>query len=233
MSKTADVVVIGGGAWGASSAYHLAKAGADVVLVDQYAVNSQNSPRAAGMTMLTRETDVMTLLARRSVEQLEQLSPAHGAEIGFSQAGSLKVARDERSLATLEDQFARAERLAVPVEMISPAQAHELAPYAEFDGSAGIMYTPTDVNLDAAALTGLLLDLAADNGAEIWPNAPVLGIETDGARVTGVETGAGTIAAPAVVDAAGAWSPTVAMMVDVRLPVVPARHQLYVTDPLP
>lgn len=233
MSETADVVVIGGGSWGASSAHHLAKAGADVILVDQYAVNSQNSPRAAGMTMQTRETDVMTSLAKRSVEQLEELSPAYHDEISLSQAGSLKVARDERSMVTLEDQFARAERLGVPVEMLSPAEARALAPYAEFDGSVGIMYTPTDVNLDAAALTGLLLDLAAEHGGEIRSNAPVLGIETAGGRVTGVQTRAGTIATPAVVDAAGAWSPTVAAMVGLQLPVVPARHQLYVTDPLP
>jgi glycine/D-amino acid oxidase-like deaminating enzyme len=233
MRKTADVVVIGGGSWGASSAYHLAKAGAEVILVDQYAVNSQNSPRAAGMVMQTRETDVMTLLARRSVEHLEELSAAHGDEIGFSQAGSLKVARDEQSMSILEDQFARAKRLAVSVEMLSSAQAHARAPYAEFDGSLAIMYTPTDVNLDAAALTALLLDLAADDGATICPNTPVLGIQTDGGRITGVETGSGTIATPVVVNAAGAWSPTVAAMVGLQLPVVPARHQLYVTDPLP
>lgn len=232
MKDTADVVVIGGGAWGASSAFHLAAAGADVVLVDQHQLNSQNSPRAAGMTMQTRESDVMTLLAIRSVEKLEGFASEDGHDFNFSQSGSLKVARDEATLRTLEDQFARAERLGLEVEMVTPKRAEALAPYASFGGTLGIMYTPTDVNLDAAALTSTYVREAEQHGASLSPGNPVLGITVAGERVTAVETSQGTISCSAVVDAAGAWSPKIARMAGVDIPVVPARHQLYVTDPL-
>jgi glycine/D-amino acid oxidase-like deaminating enzyme len=71
MIDAAECVVIGSGALGSSVAFHLAKGGRQVALIDKHALGSQTSPRAAGLTSQARGTDLMTQLAKRAVRKIE------------------------------------------------------------------------------------------------------------------------------------------------------------------
>ena len=88
-----DAVVIGSGALGASTAFHLAKAGLKIALVDKAALASQTSPRAAGLSGQLRSDDRMTMIAARAVKKIETFSEDTGEPLIFYQPGSLKVAR--------------------------------------------------------------------------------------------------------------------------------------------
>jgi glycine/D-amino acid oxidase-like deaminating enzyme len=87
-----DAVVIGSGALGASTAFHLAKAGLKIALLDKAALASQTSPRAAGLSGQLRSDDRMTMIAARSVKKIETFSEDTGEPLLFYQPGSLKVA---------------------------------------------------------------------------------------------------------------------------------------------
>ena len=77
-AETAAVVVIGSGAFGASTAYHLARRGVDVVLLDQHALGSQTSPRAAGLTSKADNMPVMARLRDEACEALARFEADHG-----------------------------------------------------------------------------------------------------------------------------------------------------------
>ncbi len=108
MIEATECVVIGSGAQGASVAYHLARGGKQVALVDKHALGSQTSPRAAGLTSQARGTDLMTTLAKRAVRKIEAFERETGEPLVFYQPGALKIARTPDHVEQLADR-ARAE----------------------------------------------------------------------------------------------------------------------------
>src|ERR1700749_2629395 len=91
--ERADAVVIGAGALGAATAFHLAKAGLFVALLDKAEPASQSSPRAAGLSGQLRSDEVMTRIAARGVQKIVDFEAETGERIEFVQPGSLKIAR--------------------------------------------------------------------------------------------------------------------------------------------
>jgi glycine/D-amino acid oxidase-like deaminating enzyme len=93
---SADVVVVGSGAFGASAAYHLARRGVRVAVLERAALASQTSPRAAGLTSQVRATPALTRLAQRAVTKLAAFGEETGQPLRFTRSGALKIARTER-----------------------------------------------------------------------------------------------------------------------------------------
>lgn len=231
--ETAAIVVIGAGAFGASTAYHLARRGADVVLLDQHALGSQTSPRAAGLTSQAASTPVMARLRREACLALERFEAEVGRPVGFHRSGSLKAAYTEAGEARLHADLAVARGLGIEAELVSPAEAERLAPHFQPGAARAIGYVPSDGWLDPARVAVGFAERAAELGARAWPQTRVTEILRERGRVAGVATSRGEIRAPVVVDAAGAWTPRVAAEAGIRLPLVPVRHQLFVTEPIP
>jgi 4-methylaminobutanoate oxidase (formaldehyde-forming) len=102
-----DAVVIGSGGLGASTAYHLAKAGLSVALVDKTDLASQTSPRAAGLSGQLRPDETMTRIAARSVQKIENFEAETGERLVFFQPGSLKIARRPEHEEQLHNEVAR------------------------------------------------------------------------------------------------------------------------------
>ena len=134
MIDAVECLVIGSGALGSSVAFHLAKAGKQVALVDQHALGSQTSPRAAGLTSQARGTDLMTQLAKRAVRKIEAFEQETGEPIVFHQPGALKIARLPDHVEQLRNEMARGRRLATGVEMISPDEARAKNPFLNTTG---------------------------------------------------------------------------------------------------
>jgi glycine/D-amino acid oxidase-like deaminating enzyme len=231
--RTADAIVIGSGAFGASTAYHLARRGASVVLVDQHAIGSQTSARAAGLTSKTSSTPVMAALRHEACETFERFASQMGRSVDFHRSGSLKVAYAPGGEARLRADFAIAERLGIEARMITPAQAHALAPHFEPGAARLIGHVPSDGWLDPAKVAVGFAECAAELGARLLPHTRVTGLLRANGRVKGVATGAGEIHAPVVVDAAGGWARSVAASAGIPLALVTVRHQLYITRPIP
>ena len=231
MTKTPDAIVIGSGALGGSVAYQLSRAGYRTLLIDRHAIASQTSPRAAGLSAVLRPSALMTRLAVRGVELLAAFEAETGIGIGLHHSGSLKIARSAALATQIQGEMRRAEDYGVSARIIDAREAAALMPQLRADHAAAIGYYPDDVYLDPALFTRGVAQAAQNGGAELMPDTTVEEIVLEGGRVVGVRIPSGTIAAPIVVDAAGAWARGLARMV--RLPMMAVRHQLLVTRALP
>jgi 4-methylaminobutanoate oxidase (formaldehyde-forming) len=232
-SERADVVVIGSGAFGSAAAYHLARRGAAVVLLDQHALASQTSPRAAGLTSRAAPTPIMARLRDEAGAALERFEAEMGRSVDYHRSGSLKAAYTDAGEARLHSDLGVARGLGIETALVSAAEAEQLAPHFVPGKARAIAYVPSDGWLDPARVAIGFAERAIELGARARPFTPVTGLLVEGGRVAGVRTAAGEVRAPKVVDAAGAWTARVAAGAGVRLPLVPVRHQLFISEPIP
>ena len=233
MIASADVVVVGSGAFGASVAYHLAQRGARVVVLERAALASQTSPRAAGLSSQVRATPALTRLAQRAVTKLASFTAETGQPLRFTQSGALKIARNERDAEQLAREVARADTVGVDVDFVSVAEARRRLPILGERGIVAVTWSPSDCNVEPSELPIGYCRAAEKLGAVLLPHTPATGFEIGPGGVEGVRTPRGTIATRAVVDAAGGWARVVASELGGSLPVVATRHQLLITEPIP
>jgi glycine/D-amino acid oxidase-like deaminating enzyme len=232
MIEAAECVVIGSGALGASIAFHLARAGKQVALVDKHALGSQTSPRAAGLTSQARGTDLMTALAARAVRKIEAFARETGEPLVFYQPGALKIARTPEHVEQLRSELERSRRVSTGLEAISPSDARAMNPFLETAGILAVNFSPTDLYLEPSQIPHGYARAAERVGAQMLPHTLVTGIVLRGDALVGVETEHGTIRCETVVDAAGAWLRAVAALAGARVPMIPTRHQLLITEPI-
>jgi glycine/D-amino acid oxidase-like deaminating enzyme len=232
MIHEADAVVIGAGAFGASIAFHLANRGRRVALLERYTVASQTSPRAAGLTQQIRSDAVMTYLAMRSVAKIERFTSDTGEPLTFHQSGSIKLARTARFAEQINEEVERGQAIGLDVAHISSGEAERLAPFLRAGSALATWYNASDLYLEPVDLPRAYVRAAEKLGAEILEHTPVTAIGTRDGAIDRVVTDQGEIRTPVAVDAAGAWARVVAEMTGIRVPIVPTRHQLYITRPL-
>ncbi|MEA2513259.1 MAG: hypothetical protein QOJ59_2746 [Thermomicrobiales bacterium] len=233
MITTASVVVIGSGAFGASLAYHLAAMGQrDVALLDRYEIASQTSPRAAGLTQQIRPSEQMTRLAMLAVQKITRFAEETGEPLVFHQSGSVKMARTERDERQIRAEIAAGRSSGLGIQPLGSDELASLTPFARPVDVRAMWFTPSDLYLEPGQIPRGYANAAKRLGVTVLPNTAVTGILREGDTTTGVATDRGQISAPVVVDAAGAWARAVAKEAGIRVPVVPIRHQLMITEPI-
>jgi 4-methylaminobutanoate oxidase (formaldehyde-forming) len=230
-ASTADAVVIGSGAFGSSTAYHLTRRGLKVALVDQHALGSQTSPRAAG---LTSKADTMTTMARlrhEACEALERFESEMGRSVDFHRSGSLRAAYTDGGVERVRIAQETAQGLGIEARLIDAAE--RLAPHFKPGAARRILHVPSDGWVDPARVAIGFATRAGELGARLLPFTAVQGLLSEAGRATGVVTPRGPIHAPVVVDAAGGWTARVAAGAGITLPLIPVRHQLFITEAIP
>lgn len=233
MIDRADIVVIGSGGLGAATAFYLAHRGArEVALVDRHELASQTSPRAAGLVSLARSTDLMVELVQTAVRNIERFADDTGSPLDWVRSGSLKVARRRADVQVLEEEHARLERFGVDVSLVTADEAVRLNPLLRADGMVAVLRVADDLYFDPRQVAIGFVRGAEAHGVTLLPHTTVTGLDVDDGRVTGVRTNRGAIRTRVVVDAAGAWTRQVAAAAGIHVPLVPTRHQLFVTEPL-
>jgi glycine/D-amino acid oxidase-like deaminating enzyme len=233
MNETADAVVIGAGALGASIAWHLARAGLnDVALLDRFAIGAQTSPRAAGLTQQIRPEPEMTRIAMRSVAKIVGFEEETGVPLPFDQSGSVKMARRDEDVRQIEQEIRAGQAAGLDIRPIDAGDLADLAPWVRADGVQAMWFTASDLYLEPRLVPERYAQAAERIGVALRPHTPATSILRENGRVTGVETAAGRIAAPVVVDAAGAWTRAIAAEAGIDIPIVPMRHQLFITEPI-
>ena len=231
--ERADAVVIGAGALGAATAFHLVKAGLSVALLDKAELASQSSPRAAGLSGQLRSDATMTRIAARGVEKIVAFEAETGEPMIFFQPGSLKIARRPEHERQLHEEVERGTGLGLDVALISLDEARRLMPYLVTDGVRAVMHVRSDLYLEPVQVPLGYARASARLGAAVLANTPVLEILSEGGAVAGVRTPRGEIRSAVVVDAAGAWLRAVAAQGGSTVKAVPTRHQLMISAPLP
>jgi 4-methylaminobutanoate oxidase (formaldehyde-forming) len=229
----ADVVVIGSGGLGAATAFHLARRGAGhIVLLDRYELASQTSPRAAGLISHARSTDLMVELVTRAAAGIERFTEETGQPLDWLRSGSLKVARRAQDVRVLESDLERGRRLGLDVELLTADEAHALNPLLHPEGVLAVLRIADDLYFDPSQVAIGFVRGAEALGVSLLPHTAVVRVDVEDGRVVGVQTERGAISTPVVVDAAGAWVRQIAASSGIRVPVVPTRHQLFVTEPI-
>jgi glycine/D-amino acid oxidase-like deaminating enzyme len=231
----AEVVVVGAGVFGASAAYHLAALGrGGVVLIEAHEIGSQTSARAAGLTTQVRRHADLSRLAMLGVEKLLRFTKDTGQPLAYVQSGSVSIAQTEAAEAVVRAEIAAAAALGLESYPISYDEMTLAAPLVRPRDIRFIAYTPSELYLEQPAQLAVGYARAAEAlGATVVVNTAVTGIRVVDGRVAAVATAQGEVRTGAVVDAAGAWSRLLAERAGVRVPLVPVRHQLQVTDRVP
>jgi glycine/D-amino acid oxidase-like deaminating enzyme len=229
----ADVVVIGAGALGLSTALHCALLGRSVILVERDTAGSQASGRAAGLFKSVQADELRTRLARRSIDLAVRFGDWAGAELPVARCGSFLVARTARHQAFLRTEAGQSRAWGADVREAAAADLAARVSYYRGSGDELAVWCPEDVYIEEPmSLVRACLAACRDHGVEVLESEAVLSLPVSGGRVAGVETTARSITADlAVVDAAGAWVRQVAELAGGRVAVAPVRHQLLITEP--
>ena len=177
MIASADAVVVGSGAFGASAAYHLARRGARVALLERGLLASQTSPRAAGLTSQIRATPSLTKLARRAVVKLAAFADETSQPLRFTQSGALKIARTDRDGEQLGREIARGRAAGIEIDWITIAEARRRLPILGERGIVAITWSPTDCNVEPSELPLGYCRAAEKLGAVLLPHTPATGFE--------------------------------------------------------
>ncbi|MFI7065772.1 NAD(P)/FAD-dependent oxidoreductase [Kribbella sp. NPDC050124] len=233
LPAAAEVVVIGGGIMGVSTAYHLASAGKRVVLLEKGALGQGSTCHAAGGVRGFFSDEVNIRIGLRSLDAFERFGDLFGTEIDLHQTGYLFLVDNTEDLAVFERNVALHNAAGGDSRMVSAAEAKRLSPLIDSTGILGAAWSPRDGHCTPESVVQGYAKAARAAGATLLTNCPATGIETDGSRIVKVLTAAGAIRTDQVVCAAGAWSAQVGGWVGVDLPVVPLRRQIAVTEPIP
>jgi sarcosine oxidase subunit beta len=230
---SADVVVVGGGAVGVSTAYHLVAAGAGSVLLLERAaeLGTGSTGLCAGGFRHQFSSRVNVQLSLASIPLITGFSADHGIPLDVDQDGYLFLLRTDDEWAEYQASAAMQRELGVDVRLLSPVEAAVRIPGLDVEGVLGATFCAQDGIADPAGLTLGYATAARRAGATIRTGVEVTRIVTDGSRVTGVETTEGPIATGTVVDAAGPWAALLARTAGVELPIEPIPRVVLVTGP--
>ena len=228
---SADVVVVGAGVSGLSSAWFLARAGRDVAVVDKGTVGGEASGRNGGM--ISERVDEPALIPM-AVESL-RLWPALEDELGypteFVQEGRLQVAVTEEEMGQLLSERDVALGHGIGVNVVDPAEIRDMIPGIT-DRTLGGTFFPNGGHANPQRTVQAFAWAIEDLGGRLYQNTAVTGIQVVEGRVSSVETTAGVIEAGVVVGAAGPQTGLMAEMAGVHVPVAPARVEMLATAAL-
>lgn len=233
--QSADVVIIGGGVMGASTAYHLARRGcSNIVLLEKGPfLGMEATGKCAGGIRYQFSTEINVRLSQLSLPMLQRFEEELGQNIDLRWPGYLFLLDNPADLATFQRNVAMQNRLGVPSQIITRDAAQALAPLLQMDDILAAAWHAGDGLADPNGVVQGYAAGARRLGAQVFTGVAAIGIQIEHGRVVGVVTPQGTIAAPAVVNAAGPWAGQVAALAGVDLPITPLRRQIVVTTPLP
>ncbi len=205
--KKAKVVIIGGGAVGASSLYHLAKAGwTDCVLLEKNELTAGSTWHAAGNVPTFSTSWSIMNMQRYSTELYAKLGEEVDYPMNYHQTGSLRLAHTEERLQEFKRAASMGKYQGMDIEILTPKEAKDLYPFLETHDLVGALYDPNDGDIDPAQLTQALAKGARDLGAKILRFTPAIGVTQKKDKTWTVHTEKGDIDCKYVVNAAGYYA---------------------------
>ena len=226
MTRTADVVVIGGGANGTSTAFHLTLLGVrNVVLLERRELAAGATGKSGALVRMHYTNETESRLAHESLRVFRNFGEIVGGDCGFEGVGFVQLVGPQYA-AALHRNVERQQRLGINTRAITPAEVREILPGCEIADVGAAAWEADSGFADPAATAFAFAEAARNRGATIETGVEVLRVLTEGGRVTGVETSAGRIATPQVVIVAGAWASTLLGPLGLDYGLMPHRIQV-------
>lgn len=225
MTQTFDVIIIGGGIMGCSTAFQLAQRGLDVTLLEKETIGAGSTGKSSAIVRQHYSNELTARMALYSLRVFQNFAEEIGGECGFTQTGFVVMAA-EKDYAGLEANVALQRKVGIQTELISPEALRRMMPGVETADLVAAAYEPESGYADAYLTVNSYASAARRLGVKIFLDTEVTGIRFAGHRVAGVETTRGTFDAPLVLNCAGPWGARVAQMAGIEVPINACRIQV-------
>ena len=223
--STAEVVIIGGGVMGASTAYYLAKRGVkDVVLLEKRYLASGPTGKSLANVRPYHGVEETVKIIREATQIYLNFSEIVGGDAGYRNTGRIWT-EPESKRKMVEDTVAICQRAGMQVQYLSIPELEEMIPGAVTDGLGVAAYFPEAGYTNPGAVTESFAARARELGACIFEETEVTDIEVSSGRVCSVTSTRGKISTPVIVNASGIWAPRIGRMVGIDIPITPTRSQ--------
>ena len=231
LPRQTDVVIIGGGIIGVTTALFLAEKGIAVALCEKGRIAGEQSSRNWGWCRTMGRDPAEIPLAMESLRLWRDMNRRTSRETGFRQSGVMYLLQNESEIAAQTSWSDQARQYQVDAHLLRGSALDRAMPGATNAFIAGL-HTPTDGKAEPALAAPAIAEAARDHGAEIFTNTAVRGIDLAAGRVSGVVTERGRIACQSVVLAGGAWSRLFAGNAGLDLPQLKVLGSVFRTRPL-
>ena len=234
----ARVVVIGGGVVGASTLYHLGLKGwTDCVLLEKNELTAGSTWHAAGNVPTFSTSWAIMNMQRYSTELYARLGEEVDYPMNYHQTGSIRLAHTKERMQEFERACSMGRYQGIEMEIWSPEQAKEHYPFLETHDLAGVLWDPSDGDIDPAQVTQALAKGARDLGQKILRFTPATGVTQNEDKTWIVHTDKGDIECAYVVNAAGYYAQRVGEWFKPyggrTVPMMVMEHQYLLTEQIP
>jgi sarcosine oxidase subunit beta len=235
LPRTADIVIIGGGVMGASTAYHLAKRGVkNILLLEKEQFYGQGATgRCAGGVRYQFSTEINVRLSQISLPMLERFEAEIGQPVDYRHCGYLILLSDQKDLAQYEMNVRLQNRLGVDTMILEGDEIRQRLPMMNLEDVLAGTYNPRDGLVDPNSVVMGYINAASRLGVNTLSGVEVIGLDIQGNAISGVNTSLGNVQTPVVINTAGPWAARIAKLAGVEIPITPLRRQILTTTPLP
>ncbi|MEM9968687.1 MAG: FAD-dependent oxidoreductase [Pseudomonadota bacterium] len=232
LPAASDVVVIGGGVIGVTTAVYLAQAGHRVSLLEKGRIAGEQSARNWGWIRQQGRDPAELPIMKEANHLWRDFARQTNVDFGLRQGGTLYIARSPRELRSFEAWLPHAVACDVDSQVLSRREVKRRFPDLT-DPVTGALYTASDLRAEPWLAVPALAEIAVRAGVTIIENCAVRALDISAGRVSGVVTERGVIKTTSVVLAAGAWSALFLRNHDISIPQLAVRETVAATTPLP
>jgi len=228
--KIVDVIVIGAGTIGTATAWHLAKKGQKVLLLDRNQIGSGNTSKAASLMTKVRTKEELIPLIQETYNNIDEIEQITNQKVGKKEVGTLHFSASEETKINLDKTVALANKYHIKNRYIDKKELMNLVPWLDTQTMLEASFMEDDSFVDAYVLAKVFADAAIKEGVIINQNTDVESILFNNNQVYGVKTTKGEVHAPNVVDAAGAWSNDLSLKENIPIPMAAVRSIYWITE---
>ncbi len=225
MAQSFDIIIIGAGIMGCSTAFQLARRGVKVAVFEKGYYGNGSTGRSSAIIRQHYSNELTARMALHSLEMFQNFDDAVGGDCGYVKTGFLALA-SAKDRAGLEANVALQKRVGIRTDIISADDLRELMPTLAASDLVSAAYEPDGGYADPNLTVTAFANAARRHGATFFLDTEVTGIRFDGGRVAGISTRTDTFSTPIVLNSAGPWGAQVAKMAGVTVPINSCRVQV-------